>query len=252
MTYSKDRENKEAYREYLDKLAAVLETKYHLPALVGSPKQIEFAKDIRIKFLDRFDREKEKLSADERERIESEIVTKTMSRWWIDNKDASAKELLSGQNKQLTAGDGVVMIDTRNPETVRITGPKPFELAGILNEKEFTLHDGIWIRRIAKNDAGRTPVVESIAVALLAKGFTAKILAAEEEQRETGDGTLRIIAGKLCLETAKEHIYKAAVRIGRRRVWLDAADKAEIRKLVKDYDVTVTKEAQKVLGDEPV
>jgi hypothetical protein len=65
-----------------------------LPALVGSEKQVSWARDIRAQFLEKIQKRKikwEAVLASEKPEIKTELakIMNTSAKWWIENRDDS-------------------------------------------------------------------------------------------------------------------------------------------------------------------
>lgn len=246
------------YREHLDQQIILLGDKYNLPKLSGAEKQVAWAADIRIRFVEYFDKNKDALPDTASHCVETLIFTQTESRWWIDRRDQSYEDILSFAttvslvNKQegklpgYQKKNNVVFINAEN-ERIFVSYFEPENISSIMMRHSFELEDKNWVREIPLKDVTRQGILDSICLALLSAGFAAKIQHPPKPEA-IHDGILKIINGKLCLETRTEAVYKAASRVGKRHIWFDGVDKSEIQKLISAYDIGISEEARTRLG----
>ena len=246
------------YREHLDRQIILLGDKYNLPKLSGADKQVAWAADIRIRFVESLDKNRSSLSEGVFNAVCSQILTQTESRWWIDRREQSYENLLSfAHTVSLIDSSGdtlpkyekapdVVFINAEQ-ECIVVSYIEPAEIASIMLRHSFVLTDCRWVRDIAFDDPVRQSAIDALCLALLAGGFTAKV-AHPQKPEPVRDGVLQIVAGRLCVEAKTEAVYKAASRLGKRVVWLDGVDKSEIQKFVSSYDIGISEEARTKLG----
>lgn len=291
------------YRSRLDRLIATLTVKYNLPPLTGAAKQIPWANDIRIKFIDTFDKKINTLTPEEIHAVYTHILPQNTSRWWIDRKDAAHTELIiyaktinsiTAQTQiqtpqtlqaqpyrqiqtpqtlqaqpyqqiqtnpalpekytpaeppaQNTAEQNLITIDTRDSKTIKIHTQNPETIRSIMEQNGFHKEENIWTKHQPKTDEKRTPMIETICLTLLAEGHIAKVLTAPTPE-PPHEGCIKLIDGKLCIDTKTTHLWKAASQIGTKRIWLETARKEEIQTLIRNFDIICTKEAEQHLKE---
>lgn len=253
------------YRDHLNKMAILLGDKYNLPLLSGAVKQVAWAQDIRTKFAEALDRQRQNLTPETMEAVNRYIFGETSARWWIDRKDVSFEEHLIyaktlgrvSENRPAAAPAvapsvpvpvGVVTIDCANTERVMVCGV-PAAAAGILSRFGFSESGAEWKRDISVSDNSRSGVVDGLCLALLQAGYTARIVSAPPAP-VIRDGLLTVVSGRLCVEARTEPVYKAAARLGCRRVFVDSAKRSELSAFLQNYDIEVSPEAREVLGGE--
>lgn len=257
-TNSSKSEKFRKYREHLDRQIILLGDKYDLPKLSGADKQIAWATDIRIRFVESLDKNRNSLSEPVFCAVRSQILTQTESRWWIDRREQAYEDMLSFANTvSLVDSSGDVLPRYEKPsdvvfinaesELIVVSYFEPAAISAIMLRHSFTLTDGRWMRSIEMADVSRQGVIDALCLSLLAGGFTAKV-ANPPKPEPVRDGVLRIVDGRLCVEAKTEAVYKAASRLGKRLIWLDGVDKSEIQKFVSLYDIGITDDARVKLG----
>lgn len=249
------------YREHLNKMAILLGDKYNLPLLSGAVKQVAWAQDIRTKFAETLDRQRQNLTPETMEAVNRYIFGETSARWWIDRKDVSFEEHLiyaktlgrvsesrPAAVPSVPVPAGVVTIDCANTERVIVCGVAA-AAAGILSRFGFSESGTEWKRDIAVSDNSRSGVVDGLCLALLQAGYTARIVSAPPAP-VIRDGLLTVVSGRLCVEARTDPVYKAAGRLGCRQVFVDLAKRSELSAFLQNYDIEVSPEAREVLGSE--
>lgn len=244
------------YREHLDKMLILLTDKYQLPEISGAPKQIAWAKDIRIKFVEQLDKQISSVPSSIISTVKSQILSQTESRWWIDRKDMSFEEHLIyaktvcsisdfQENKLSPKQPNITIVDCQADDCVSVHCP--VSASPILQKYDFVEKSGVWVREVCYTDVAREGVVNALCLALLQAGHTAKVLP-HAEPEVIHDGTLRFVDGRLCVIARSEVVFKAASRIGQRQVFLDGCDKSTIMTFVQNYDVDVSEDVREAFG----
>lgn len=246
------------YREHLNKQIILLSDKYNLSPLSGAEKQIAWATDIRIRFVEALDKHRGELSDSAFRSVTNQILSQTESRWWIDHRDQSFDEYLSfAKTISLVDDSGdvlpryekpsdVVFIDAER-ERIEVSYYKPETISEILQRHSFVMDGNKWIREIPLDDSTRQGVIDSLCLTLLSGGFTARVQHPPKPE-PIRDGLIKIVDGRLCVEARTEAVYKAASRLGKRVVWLDGVDRSEIQKFVSSYDIGISDDASQTLG----
>lgn len=254
------------YRQHLDAKASVFNTKYNLPNIEGSPKQVTWAQDVRTKFLEQVERQEKDISPEIMSGIYTHILNQTSAKWWIDKKNVSLKDqiiyvqtLTNIENNQTKLPepnsppsmprDNAILIDCQNKDKITIkNGKKDAEY--IFREYHFVAKDdGTWERECSIENNERNGIIDGLCLTLLRGEFTTKVLPYKPPE-SPHDGKIFVKNGKLCVEARTEAVYKAASRLGCRYIYLDLANKNDILSFIQNYDVAVTNDAKQVLQND--
>ena len=246
------------YREHLDKMSILLGDKYNLPEISGAIKQIAWAKDIRTKFAEALDRQREHLNPDTLLAVQNYIFCETSARWWIDRKDVSFEEHLiyaktlgkvaeNEVGKPVLSKSEVIVIDSSQSDKI-VVSFVPSSAFPILQSRGFSPSvSGEWVNEISVSDNARCGVVDSLCLSLLQSGYAARVISPPAPP-VLHDGKLLVVNGRLCVEAKTEAVYKAAARIGVRFVCVDGANRDDLRQFLDNYDVEVSESARGVVG----
>lgn len=257
-TNSSKSEKFRKYREHLDQQIILLGDKYNLPKLSGADKQIAWATDIRIRFVESLDKHRSTMPEQAVNSVRAQILSQTESRWWIDRREQSYEDMLSfAQTVSLVDVSGnvlpryekqtdVVFINAE-AEQIVVSYFEPETISAIMLRYQFALSDGKWLREIPLNDSTRQGTLDALCLALLSSGFTARVTHPPKPE-PVRDGFLRVVDGRLCVEAKTEAVYKAASRLGKRLVWLDGVEKSEIQKFISTYDIGVSDDVLAKIG----
>jgi hypothetical protein len=253
------------YREHLDKQIILLSDKYQLPKITGVGKQIPWAIDIRIKFIEAYDKRKSGLSPDTSHSFLEMVNSHVESRWWIDHKEMSFEDIITelrvdtkSDNKiQTTFVDNnksdiadSIIIDTQDDRVLIVRSKKSDDVTLILEKYKFVFEVGgcEWIRNVSITDPERVGVVESLSLSLLQNGFTLRVITRPPPEI-IHDGTISVVNNRLCIIARTEPVYKAASRLGSRIVWIDRKYVDELKDIIEKYDVDCTQEAHMYINE---
>ena len=250
------------FRDHLNKQIILLTDKYQLPDITGVGKQVPWAIDIRIKFVEVYDKRISDLTPDVAQRILVCVASHVDSRWWIDHKgsafDDIVQELFSEIPAQMplnTAPICFASIDTQDTLLLRVTANNIDRITTIMQKYLFYTDiekgGGVWIRDLPISNPERIGIVESLSLSLLQNGFTLQILTSPPPEI-IHDGTVDIIQGKLCVVARTENVYKAVSRLGSRIIWIDTHFTDKLRILMKKYDIDCTNEATIYLNGDKI
>ena len=246
------------YREHLDKMSILLEDKYDLPEISGAVKQIAWAKDIRTKFVESLDKQRNNISRDTLDAVRTHIFGETSARWWIDRKDVSFEEhilyaktlgkVVEHRESKPVRSDAspIVVIDCTDSDKVVVSNTCPAAPA-VLERFGFHRDGSVWIRDVSISANERAGLVDSLCLSLLQNGCAARVVV-PPVPAPVYDGVLTVVNGRLCVEARTEAVYKAASRFGCRRVYVDKNRLDELAVFLKNYDVFVSDDAREVLN----
>lgn len=259
--------NREAFIEHIKREGVRLTSLYGLsPIGSGSPKQVAFAEDVRTKFLIDFEKRSLSLSDADRESISREWLSHLDARFWLDNKDR-AKQFFKGNGGavfvqsaipvsapapvQMAApvqaaapaslpGFSFVVFDCSDGEILRVSFSAGCDVSEILKQFKFTpLNPFEWVYMLSSDSVNRPRLIEDVTREIIHKGFPFKQIPFAPPEKPH-DGYLRMVDGKLCIDCMSTAVFRAFSHIGYQRVFLDKADKEQIKDLLKQYDVSVS------------
>lgn len=253
------------YREHLDKQIILLSDRYQLPEITGIGKQIPWATDIRIKFVETYDKRKSTLSSDISYLILKGLMKYVEGRWWIDHKDLPFDKLMSellindklpddiinnNCNNIKKIDNNSIIIDTQNDAILKIYTDNSDETVSILEKYLFVFEGdpGEWVQNISITDPERVGVVESLSLSLLQNGHTLRVLTRPPPE-VVHDGTISIVDNKLCIIARTEPVYKAVSRFGERIIWIDREGVDKLKEVMKKYDIDCSQAARKYIDE---
>lgn len=263
----------EQYAEHIKREGVRLSQKFNLPPLSGSSdKQIGFGEDSRTKFLLKFEKMQQSLSAAVIADIQQNWLSHTDSRFWIDNKGAYKSYFVraleqaplpgvsvsSGVVADLPSNSGIVsyqklpdmvIIDDSADDRITVTFPLSMDLSGFLLSVGFTrVSDSEYVFMSGYSDVERVGISERLLVKIPQNGYPMKYLK-HVEQEKPHDGYLFVDeSGRMAVKCMTAAVYRAASHIGYQIVYLDKADKSALRDFLRAYDIGVPDSLKGVSG----
>ena len=251
------------YRKQLSEKNTEYAKIYKLPEIIGvSPKQEEWAIDVRTRLIDKMLRHKTKIFDGSRSDAEvnaefdlifSRIFQIESAEFFISHKDIPAAELWESfrdvpkivENPQIPepASREIVIRDTE-PDTIVICYAANTKIDALMTSQRFVYDPlkKIWTYRIRREDPERERLINLISMLILKSGFAVRM---EDAQKTAGPtGQICVMNDRLILEIPAEHVEAYAEACGLpgavRQLTVDSVNGSALQEFIEKYHLAVS------------